>query len=314
MDVAFYTSAKNEAGDCGNDPQHIPSWMDEAKFNRGRQFYKKFFFSVYLNCLSGLFCSMAIPSMLTTMQLTEQSNTTYKAFRRYLRTLQYMNLWYNSNLCHSTDDEGYRSVQEVRRIHAAVVRKQIAGLGQDSETVPISQYDMVLTQFAFMGLLVLSPFKLGIWYSRDEIEGLINFWRTVGYLLGVDEKYNLCSDSYQETHEKCRELLEREFIPALLNPPEGYEDMTKALLFGIKLIVPGLDYDSYFRFTMNLIGIPSKKSLTGYPLFRFWFQKIVCQGLLFIPWCRNFFNRLLQKSIAYAENRVRTSHLAVSES
>jgi len=61
---------------------------------------------------------------------------------------------------------------EVRTRHCAAARKaRKAGFG------PISQLDMVLTQFGFMGFGLLVPEKLGLTGSPEEQEGFIHFWR-----------------------------------------------------------------------------------------------------------------------------------------
>jgi hypothetical protein len=47
---------------------------------------------------------------------------------------------------------------------------------------------MVLTQFGFMGFGLLVPEKLGLNGSSEEQEGFIHFWRTVGHLLGIEDR------------------------------------------------------------------------------------------------------------------------------
>jgi len=72
---------------------------------------------------------------------------------------------------------------EVRTRHCTAARKaRKAGFG------PISQLDMVLTQFGFMGFGLLVPEKLGLNGSPEEQEGFIHFWRTVGHLLGIEDR------------------------------------------------------------------------------------------------------------------------------
>ena len=51
-----------------------------------------------------------------------------------------------------------------------------------------SQYDMAITQFGFMGYLVIKKDQLGIKGSREDMEGLVHFWRTIGYMIGIDDR------------------------------------------------------------------------------------------------------------------------------
>ena len=83
---------------------------------------------------------------------------------------------------------------EVRTRHNTATRKaRKVGFG------PISQLDMVLTQFGFMGFGLLAPEKLGVSGSPEEQEGFIHFWRTVGHLLGIEDRsgisVNACNSS-----------------------------------------------------------------------------------------------------------------------
>lgn len=71
----------------------------------------------------------------------------------------------------------FKSIQLVRRFHANAF----------SET-PATQTDMVLTQWAFFGLLVTRAHQLGLTYTKEEEEGLVHFWRAVGYLMGIEDR------------------------------------------------------------------------------------------------------------------------------
>lgn len=52
-----------------------------------------------------------------------------------------------------------------------------------------SQADMVVTQWAFFGLVLTQGSQFGVRLTREEEEGLVHFWRIIGYLLGIEEKY-----------------------------------------------------------------------------------------------------------------------------
>ena len=49
------------------------------------------------------------------------------------------------------------------------------------------------TQFAFMGLPLLYPEKFGMAGASDgELEGFVHFWRCIGWMLGLDDRFNFC--------------------------------------------------------------------------------------------------------------------------
>lgn len=53
----------------------------------------------------------------------------------------------------------------------------------------LNQSSLAITQFGFMGFGLLMPEKLGIKIKDPkDVEGWVHFWRTIGYLVGVDEQ------------------------------------------------------------------------------------------------------------------------------
>jgi len=52
----------------------------------------------------------------------------------------------------------------------------------------ITQKDMSLTQFGFMGLLLLKKKELAIIGTEEDERAIIHFWRTIGYMLGIQDK------------------------------------------------------------------------------------------------------------------------------
>ncbi|XP_071453851.1 uncharacterized protein [Hetaerina americana] len=248
------------AGSGGSGPQgsntiELPPWFDWDKFQRGQRYFQHNFFTMFAAKLSGLLTLLAIPSILRVLCLTKQSGSPSTAFKRYLSTLDHMLSWYEGDLLEPTS-KAYQSLAMVRGKHDAAARKS---LKMSSSNVPLSQLDMVLTQFAFMGLAILYPHKLGISSSSSssreaDEEGFIHFWRTIAYLLGVQDRFNICRPSTRETKVICRGLLINVFIPSLHSPPPAFGRMARALTNGMWALVPVLDAHAFLRYTRTLIG------------------------------------------------------------
>lgn len=58
-----------------------------------------------------------------------------------------------------------------------------AGLG-----LRVSQRDMALTQFGFVGIILLKRKELSIKGTEEDEKGIVHFWRTIGYMLGIQDK------------------------------------------------------------------------------------------------------------------------------
>lgn len=77
-----------------------------------------------------------------------------------------------------------KSVTIVHGLHCAASRKsEKSGLG-----LRVSQRDMVLTQFGFIGLLLLKKKQLAIIGTEEDEVAIVHFWRTMGYMLGIQDK------------------------------------------------------------------------------------------------------------------------------
>lgn len=67
----------------------------------------------------------------------------------------------------------------VRRMH----RNVNANFGR------ISQRDLAVTQFGFVGFAFLKFKLLGL--PKDGLEGIVHFWRVIGHLMGIQERWVL---------------------------------------------------------------------------------------------------------------------------
>lgn len=77
----------------------------------------------------------------------------------------------------------WRSINTVRKIHHySSVKCQKAGVGI------ITQTDMALTQFAFMGFILERGYYLGIKATKEDQENFVHFWRVLGYMLGIKDE------------------------------------------------------------------------------------------------------------------------------
>lgn len=72
----------------------------------------------------------------------------------------------------------------VNGFHCAASRvSQNAGLG-----LRITQKDMALTQFGFIGLTLVKKKELAIIGSEEDEMSFVHFWRTIGFMLGIEDK------------------------------------------------------------------------------------------------------------------------------
>lgn len=141
----------------------------------------------------------------------------------------------------------WKSLEAVRRRHIgsskAAERKQVG---------MINQKDMALTQFGFMGYITLRPDILGIQVSRKNFEAFIHFWRVIGSMIGIEDRFNVCTDSWETTRARLECVLEDIYKPALENTPSGFDTMANALIDGLWTFNPLLSAPTVMYYTKYL--------------------------------------------------------------
>lgn len=122
-------------------------------------------------------------------------------------------------------------------MHVVVNRRSTkAGVGI------ISQKDMAVTQFLFMGFHVLMPREFGLVASREQFEALSHFWRVIGFMLGTEDRFNACGETLEETKGRLLAIKEDLMLPATENPFEGVESYVRTAFEGMWHSDPSLHF------------------------------------------------------------------------
>lgn len=92
---------------------------------------------------------------------------------------------------------------------------------------------------------------------------MFHFWRVIGYCLGTDDRYNLCSGTDEETIELCRQIYFEQWLPAMKSNPytEGI-----AMSRGICLAMSELDSYLNYNLLMNYGAPFLQLNPNAYPL------------------------------------------------
>ncbi|KZC06320.1 hypothetical protein WN55_10229, partial [Dufourea novaeangliae] len=223
----------------------LPSFFDEKKFLLGQRMFYNNAFTMMIAKLCGLLSLFAVPSIKDVLAYTKRSGTPCAAFHRYVSTILHTWAWYGRKA--GIDREFLDSLKIVRKKHCVAFRRSSeAGLAR------VTQLDMALAQFGFMGFTVLAGDYLGVNSSSEELEGLVHFWRVIGSMLGMEDKYNLCTGSIEETRAICRRLLDEVFLPSLATENKDFKEMSRTLITGLWPINPYMDPNAFVAFTLIL--------------------------------------------------------------
>ncbi|XP_013142974.1 PREDICTED: uncharacterized protein LOC106106850 isoform X2 [Papilio polytes] len=228
----------------------LPKWFNEEKFNQARRFYWHNCYGLTLAMLLGLVNVLAVPSILKILLGARRSNDVYPAFKRYLSTFLHAVSWFETDL--KPGSYSWESVYKVRKRHILMTKAaMLKGHGI------ICQRDLALTLFGFVGLSFLKPDKFGIeTLEEDDWDAYNQFWRVIGYMIGIEERYNICRSNVEETRQVCRLILHRVYTPCLSNPPEYFEYMAHIMLEGVSSANPTVNTPSLLYWTKYLAEVP----------------------------------------------------------
>ncbi|KAG5872413.1 hypothetical protein JTB14_013658 [Gonioctena quinquepunctata] len=113
---------------------------------------------------------------------------------------------------------------------------------------------MVLTQFGFMAYQLVRSEAVGIHdATEEEWQAFLHVWRVVGYLMGIEDRFNLCSGTVQETREICNLLIDQVYRPEIEKRDEDFLTMTRYLCAGLWAMNPVLRFKTAMCILHNLV-------------------------------------------------------------
>ena len=143
--------------------------------------FKNNSFAMFYAMYCGLLGILAVPSILSVLVHTNKSSSIVTAYRRYMQTLYHVLLWFRHEFTPGT--KAWKSLETIRKIHFSASRS-----AQSASVGIISQKDMVITQYGFMGFIVDCQKKLGIQADVRDMEHFCHFWRVLGSLIGIKDE------------------------------------------------------------------------------------------------------------------------------
>lgn len=236
MYTALIKEAPYISGDgCTLIPTEEIAWIDKSLIEHSLNFYKRnFTLAIVANTFSLMFGFCVKPNSAVLLR-TGKLHDPELSFHRYLSTIQRIGKFF---MLPFDQAKAYRAFDCVRKMHllasqkrfedqpsaeelkldepwktelARAVRNDLQHIEtEDAPThlltwdppVPVSQFDMALTQFGFIGTMWLFPRVFGIKDRDEEMKGAIHVWAIFGKLLGIKDEFNVCLKPDPELYDK----------------------------------------------------------------------------------------------------------------
>lgn len=269
--TALITKAPYMAGDV--EPlvpsEEIP-WLDKSLLDHSIGFYRRnFSFAIASNTFA-LMIGFCVKSNSAVLLRTGKLYDPELSFQRYLSTIQRIGKFF---MIPFDKAKAYKAFDTVRKMHALASKirlddapppesfsepwkKEIAEairLDLDhidtseapehlltwTPSVPVSQFDMVLTQFGFIGTMWLFPRVFGIVDRHEEMKGVIHMWALFGRLLGIKDEFNVCINPDPELYDK---LFKNIILPSLKSMDESVVSIQSAFMEALSYRLPFVTY------------------------------------------------------------------------
>lgn len=142
---------------------------------------------------------------------------------------------------------------------------------------------MALTQFAFMGFSLARAKQFGIHGTREQFEAFAHFWRVMGYMLGIEERFNICAETLEETLGRINAVTSQIIAPSLNSAGSDFYKYSEVAFQGIWCIHPEVQFESTLLFTKKLAGIQEDsdyKKIGLYTRFKLFWTTLVYEHLM----------------------------------
>lgn len=93
-----------------------------------------------------------------------------------------------------------------------------------------------------MGFHLLMPEEFGIVGTSQQLEDFNHFWRVIGYMLGTEDKYNCCGETYEDTLGRLQAIKEDMLLPTLTFPHSDFDSYARIAVEGMWHADPTLHY------------------------------------------------------------------------
>ncbi|KAI1289327.1 hypothetical protein HDE_08280 [Halotydeus destructor] len=271
------TKGSTENGVHDNDVDNMPDWFSKQRFTAAQEHLQNHRTSLDFAHVSGLLLSVQLPPALPPLLFTKKSSSVCSLFSRYIDTMMHVARWYEQDLFDPTTD-GHKSIRQVAAMHRHVAKAMNLLPGNRVETsygdessegnVWISQRDMTIAQWAFIGLILQFPEKCGLHNGTQQtFAAIIYVWRVISYLLGVKDEYSMCLDSVDDTIALSRLVYEDIYRPILsakiARAPQGHQ-MALGIAKALSSILGNVNGQILLNYWCDSMGIDKMVRLDSF--------------------------------------------------
>ena len=121
---------------------------------------------------------------------------------------------------------------------------------------------------------------MGLSLSPEDMDAFLHFWRGIGYLLGIEDKYNLCNGNTDQMKSLCQFILDKKYKPSITESPEVSNEMSRAIVNSFRPYIWILTYEGLIKYIYQIIDIQKDIKLNlftfiSYHILKFGFNYVL---------------------------------------
>lgn len=172
-------------------------------------------------------------------------------------------------------------------------------VGQDR--VWVSQCEMAMTQWAFFALLILYPKDCAAHgMNQNDLEDIVYLWRVIGYLMGIEDRFNLGQGTFEECKSLYKVILDDFMRPKLSEKPHPYQigyDVSHAIAKALRPVNSEIRFNVILNYWYKVLQIPYEIPLKPVHKLRLMFLKFALNTTLKSSFLYSFANRRQKKKL-----------------
>lgn len=239
--------------------------------------------------VAGLSYVVQVPTILHSLLKTKKSESVCSLFARYLDTFVYERYWRTTDVF-DPETDGFKTLQLAKSMHRHIGKVMNASAEKHSTTTSIapnvwvSQYDMVVTQLATYGVLLMYPQSCGLYHvTKEELYDIAYGWRVISYFLGIDDRFSLWADSLEKTQQLCHLVFDETYRPILESHDRNSvgAEMTDTIFESMTSVLGPFNAQILNKYWFHIFGIKSEVPLeTWFDTFLYNFVLTTFGGVL----------------------------------
>lgn len=193
LDLLLTLGKQVDATSQSIDIDEFPEDFDLVRFKRAQKLCKRYYTNMSISSGSGITFLVQIEPILVPLLRTGRSKTVPDLYDRYVDTARYIRDCYETNF-YDKQSKGWQKITLVRAMHQRIFKlmNEDPAFRLDEPNVWVNQYDMAITQFAFIGLFILSPDRCGAHgLCEEQLSDICYYWKLISHYFGIEQRFNI---------------------------------------------------------------------------------------------------------------------------